>query len=88
MADPTLTNTDAQGQENKLTLREIEVLRLIAQGLTNREISELLSITTGTVNVHVHNIIRKLGVANRTRATLWAISSGLASGEPFDTNNS
>jgi two-component system NarL family response regulator len=84
MADPPISDIDAQALQNKLTTRETDVLRLIAQGLTNREISELLGIATGTVNVHVHNIIRKLRVANRTQAAGLAISKGLASGRPFD----
>jgi two-component system NarL family response regulator len=84
MKDPTLTNISSRRSQNKLTTRETEVLRLVAQGLTNKEISELLNITTGTVNVHVHHIICKLGVGNRTQATRWAIGKGLGSGESYD----
>ena len=87
MEDPTLTDIDAQASQKRLTTRETEVLRLMAQGLTNGEISDLLGITTGTVNVHVHNIIRKLGVANRTQATVWAIGTGLVIRESFDKDD-
>lgn len=63
--------------QNKLTPREIEVLRLVAKGLTNQTIAKMLYTTTGTVNLHVHHIIQKLGVSNRTQAVTWAIRNGL-----------
>ena len=55
-----------------LSEREIEVLRLIADGLSNSEIGERLFITTGTVKVHASNIYRKLGVSGRVQAVAWA----------------
>jgi len=84
MEHANFTNSNAQARQNKLTTRETEVLRLIAQGLTNREISQMLNMAIGTVNVHVHNIIWKLKVANRTQAAGLAFSEGLASREPFN----
>ncbi len=63
--------------ENKLTPREIEVLRLVAKGFTNQTIAKMLYTTTGTVNLHVHHIIQKLGVSNRTQAVTWAIRNRL-----------
>ena len=62
----------------ELTPREREVLQLVAQGLTNREIAKVLRTATGTVNTHLHHIIRKLGVSNRTQAAARAIRNGLA----------
>ncbi len=60
-----------------LTERENEVLRLIAAGLSNREIAELLHVADGTVKNHASNILSKLGVRDRTRAVLKAIDLGL-----------
>ena len=64
--------------EDPLTEREIDVLRLIAQGLTNQEIAETLVIGVGTVRTHVSNILAKLHLANRTQAALHALREGLA----------
>lgn len=62
-----------------LTEREIEVLRLIAGGLTNQEIAEKLQIGEGTVRFHNNNILAKLKLTNRTEAALYALREGLAS---------
>jgi NarL family two-component system response regulator LiaR len=62
-----------------LTEREMEVLRLVAQGKRNRDIAEELVITEGTVRVHVSSILGKLHLASRTQATLYALREGLAS---------
>ena len=71
--------TDFQSQQDPedLSEREIEVLRLIASGCSNREISEALSKSEGTVKNQVSNILSKLGVRDRTRAVLRAIEIGL-----------
>ena len=60
-----------------LTDRESEVLRLIAFGLSNREIAELLHVSEGTVKNHTSSILSKLGVRDRTRAVLKAIDLGI-----------
>jgi NarL family two-component system response regulator LiaR len=62
-----------------LTEREVEVLRLVAQGKGNREIAEKLVITEATVRTHVSNIMSKLHLASRTQAALYALREGLAS---------
>ncbi len=62
-----------------LTEREVEVLRLIAQGLSNREIADQLVIAERTVCTHVSSILGKLHLASRTQAALFALKEGLAS---------
>jgi NarL family two-component system response regulator LiaR len=62
-----------------LTERELEVLRLVAQGESNGEIAAVLGIGEGTVRVHVSNILGKLQLASRTQAALYALREGLAS---------
>lgn len=61
-----------------LTEREVDVLRLVAQGLSNQEIARKLEIREGTVRIHVGNILNKLQLANRTQAALYALREGLA----------
>ena len=62
-----------------LTPREVEVLRLVAQGRNNQEIAEELVISETTVRTHVSNILSKLHLASRTQAALYALREGLAS---------
>jgi NarL family two-component system response regulator LiaR len=64
--------------EEPLTERELEVLRLIARGLTNQEIADKLVVSERTVRTHVSNILGKLHLANRTQATLYALREGLS----------
>ncbi len=65
------------GAQYGLTGREVTVLRLIGEGLTNREIGQRLFISTGTAAVHVSNILRKLGVTGRVQAATIAHDLGL-----------
>ena len=60
-----------------LTAREIQVLRLVAEGLTNQRIAEVLIISPTTAKTHVQNIIQKLGVSDRTQAAVQAVRRGL-----------
>ncbi|MFI9786655.1 response regulator [Kitasatospora sp. NPDC051984] len=60
-----------------LTAREEEVLRLMATGLSNPEIAELLTVSTETAKTHVGNVLAKLGAQNRTHAVVIAYESGL-----------
>ena len=62
---------------NQLTDRELRVLQLLAQGLTNREIATELGISERTVENHVSHILAKLGVASRDAAKRYAIKHGL-----------
>jgi len=62
-----------------LTERELEVLRLIAQGMSNKEIAAKIFVAEWTVRTHVSNILGKLHLASRTQAALYALRAGLAS---------
>lgn len=61
-----------------LTRRELEILRLVACGRTNRQVAEMIWVTDQTVKFHLANVYRKLGVNNRGEAVEWAIRNGLA----------
>jgi NarL family two-component system response regulator LiaR len=69
---------DAPKTSVPLTPREIEVLKLLAKGMSNREIANELSVSIRTVTTHVGSILEKLNLVNRTRAALYAIEQGLA----------
>jgi NarL family two-component system response regulator LiaR len=62
-----------------LTEREVEVLKLIARGLSNQEIADTLVVSIATVYTHVSKILDKLHLASRTQAALYALREGLAS---------
>ncbi len=58
--------------DRALTKREIEIVRLVAAGLRNRQIADQLSITEGTVKIHLHTIFQKLGVSSRMELSNYA----------------
>ncbi len=60
-----------------LTPREIEVLTLLSRGQTNPQIAQNLTVSRGTVKIHVQHIISKLGVSDRTQAAVRAIEAGV-----------
>jgi DNA-binding NarL/FixJ family response regulator len=62
----------APKRDDALSARELQVLRLLAQGMANKQIGRALGISERTVKVHVGNVFRRLGVADRTSAALWA----------------
>jgi NarL family two-component system response regulator LiaR len=68
-----------QPAPDPLTERELEVLRLVATGMSNPDIAERLVITEATVRSHVSNILSKLHLANRVQATLYALQEGITS---------
>jgi DNA-binding NarL/FixJ family response regulator len=73
-ADGTARDPAASG----LTARELQVLRLVAAGRTNRDIADELGISERTVDRHVSNVYAKLDVSSRATATAWAYEHGLA----------
>ncbi|WP_072621266.1 response regulator [Spirulina major] len=76
-ASPLVTEESSTAATNPLTKREQEILSLVAHGKSNREIADALYIAPGTVRVHVHTILQKLEVRDRTQAAIWAIQMGL-----------
>jgi DNA-binding NarL/FixJ family response regulator len=60
-----------------LTPREVEVLSLVAEGLSNKEIGQRLGTAGGTVKIHIQNVLSKLGAADRTHAVTIAIQRGI-----------
>jgi len=71
-------SSDLPPTREPLTEREVEVLCLVAQGLSNQEIADTLVVGEGTVRTHVSNILSKLHLSNRTQAALYALREGLA----------
>jgi NarL family two-component system response regulator LiaR len=61
----------------ELTRRELDVLRCLAQGMSNAEIAQALSVSVPTVHSHVHNVLGKLNLTSRTQAALYAVEIGL-----------
>lgn len=76
-AAPTAPGANGGGIEGDLSQREVEVLRLLAQGESNREIGDQLALAEGTVKNYVSNILMKLHAANRTQAANLARERGL-----------
>ncbi len=61
----------------QLTKREKQILKLIAKGLRNKDISHALSISESTVENHIHKIYQKLNISNRAQATAYAFQTGM-----------
>jgi DNA-binding NarL/FixJ family response regulator len=75
----------AAPETGDLTRRELEILRLVAEGHSNSQLARMLWVTEQTVKFHLSNIYRKLNVANRTEASRWAQLRGLLSDVPVET---
>lgn len=74
----TYSRDDDREVGSDLTPREREVLGLISEGLANKQIAKQLGLSTGTVRLHVSNILVKLGASNRTEAAMIAVQHGLS----------
>lgn len=61
-----------------LSQRELDIIRNLADGQTNKTIAKELAITEATVKVHIKTVLRKLGATNRTQVAIWAVQHGLA----------
>ena len=76
-----LTSSPSRSQQSgpapRLTKREIELLRLVAEGMSNKAIAHALSVSENTVKYHMKNILQKLDAQNRTEAVTHAIRAGL-----------
>lgn len=66
----------SQNQTEALSERETEIVRLLAQGLTNKDIAQIVILSVRTVEAHLRSIFAKLGVRSRTEAALWAVKYG------------
>jgi DNA-binding NarL/FixJ family response regulator len=72
-----IARDSAEKSPDTLTPREVEIVRMVSQGLRNKAIAERLSISEGTVKVHLHNIYEKMGVDGRLELVLCAQQKGL-----------
>jgi len=79
---PAERTTQASEQTERLTDREIDILKLIAEGLPNKQIAEALVISESTVKNHLRNILDKLHLQNRVQVAVYAVRQGLAGDTP------
>jgi two-component system NarL family response regulator len=78
-------NLTQQDDDCQLTKREIQLLRWMAEGYSNKAIAEQLFISENTVKYHIRNILQKLDVQNRTEAVSYALREGLISGDQIES---
>lgn len=78
---PVSPNRIAREVFGGLTEREREVVRLVAQGKSNREIADALVVTKRTIETHINNILYKLNLTTRTQIVVWAVEKGLVTGD-------
>jgi DNA-binding NarL/FixJ family response regulator len=76
-SQPSLESKDANNLVEDLTIREIDILELVVEGMTNKEIASALNISENTVKIHLRNILEKLHLQNRIQAAVYAVRQGL-----------
>jgi DNA-binding NarL/FixJ family response regulator len=79
------TESARRGTPGGLTRRELEILKLVAEGHSNAALARMLWVTEQTVKFHLSNIYRKLDVSNRTEASRWAQLNGLLNADVAHT---
>jgi DNA-binding NarL/FixJ family response regulator len=72
----------ANNGTGELSERELEILRLVSTGASNKEVAQSLYISSNTVRVHLRNIFTKIGVTSRTEAAMYAVRIGLVRTPP------
>ncbi len=77
LLDKKVENSEVPASQSGLTQRELDVLKCIAQGMSNKQIAQELTISTATTRTHVSKIMQKLNLENRTQAALFALKTGL-----------
>jgi len=77
LLDKKAENSEVPASQSGLTQRELDVLKCIAQGMSNKQIAQELTISTATTRTHVSKIMQKLNLENRTQAALFALKTGL-----------
>ncbi len=70
-------SSEELASQSDLTQRELDVLRCVSQGMSNKQIAQELTVSTTTIRTHVSNIMQKLNLKNRTQAALYALKNGL-----------
>ncbi|MGD8751315.1 MAG: response regulator transcription factor, partial [Anaerolineales bacterium] len=81
-SQPTSQSSEENGIVEKLTAREIDILQLVVEGMTNKEIAITLTISENTVKIHLRNILEKLHLQNRIQAAVYAVRQGLVEESP------
>jgi RNA polymerase sigma factor (sigma-70 family) len=76
-SQPSTESQDAIDVVEDLTTREIDILQLVVEGMTNKEIASALNISENTVKIHLRNILEKLHLQNRIQAAVYAVRQGL-----------
>ena len=73
----TVRRQSSRGPIEALTTREVEVMRLVTSGLSNKQVARELALSEGTVKIHLHNVYRKLNLGSRTALTAYALGRTL-----------
>ncbi|MEW6555425.1 MAG: response regulator transcription factor [Actinomycetota bacterium] len=77
ITEPSARRKKKEEGLEELSQREVDVIKLMTRGYSNRQIADILFISEHTVKVHIRNIFRKIGVVDRTNAVLWALERGV-----------